>query len=275
MQPVVSIKTALQEGRSVPRSPVALYRGLLVNAGMLACRSAASIAPITAVQFAANRVLETALNPGDGELSHASRIVTAGGAGVASALLSCPAELLMIQQQRSGGSLRVEAHKVLSQHGAGRLMAGLSMTAVRESVYTAGYLGLMPVLSEILSGHPAMQQFPAGTPLLLSGLTAGLAAALLTQPADTAKTRMQAFLNHDTHPQYRTAVSTLRFIASTQGIGSLWAGIAPRAFRIVGATFILNGVRTQLTDLLEGSRDKVEGAQQLPIIDIGAGGGTQ
>lgn len=33
MQPTVAIKNALQEGRPVPRSPLALYRGLLVRGG--------------------------------------------------------------------------------------------------------------------------------------------------------------------------------------------------------------------------------------------------
>ena len=31
MQPIVGVKNALQEGRAVPRTPLALYRGLLVR----------------------------------------------------------------------------------------------------------------------------------------------------------------------------------------------------------------------------------------------------
>lgn len=53
MQPTVSIKNAIQDQRPVPMNPRELYRGLLVNAG--------SIAPITAVQFGANRFYETLL----------------------------------------------------------------------------------------------------------------------------------------------------------------------------------------------------------------------
>ena len=50
MQPTVGIKNALQEGRPLPRSLPALYRGLTINA--------VSMAPITAVQFGANRAFE-------------------------------------------------------------------------------------------------------------------------------------------------------------------------------------------------------------------------
>jgi hypothetical protein len=33
MQPMVAFKNALQEGRPLPRSPLALYRGLVVGGG--------------------------------------------------------------------------------------------------------------------------------------------------------------------------------------------------------------------------------------------------
>ena len=60
MQPTVGIKNALQEGRAIPRSPAALYRGLTVNA--------VSMAPITAMQFGVNRALEQFVKGITGEL---------------------------------------------------------------------------------------------------------------------------------------------------------------------------------------------------------------
>lgn len=53
MQPMVAFKNALQEGRPLPRTPLALYRGLVINC--------CSMAPITASQFGTNRVLEQAI----------------------------------------------------------------------------------------------------------------------------------------------------------------------------------------------------------------------
>ena len=106
MQPTVTIKNALQEGRALPKSPIALYRGYLVSRSISLLRlcaentallmptamviirdlhiwscqcafgmshrwtrhklwclqvNAGSIAPITAVQFGANRFYELTL----------------------------------------------------------------------------------------------------------------------------------------------------------------------------------------------------------------------
>lgn len=58
MQPTVGIKNALQEGRPIPRSLPALYRGLTINA--------VSMAPITAVQFGANRTFEQSVQKATG-----------------------------------------------------------------------------------------------------------------------------------------------------------------------------------------------------------------
>ena len=60
-QPTVGIKNALQEGRPLPRSLPALYRGLTINAF--------SMAPITAVQFGANRAFEQFMQKATGAVS--------------------------------------------------------------------------------------------------------------------------------------------------------------------------------------------------------------
>jgi Mitochondrial carrier protein len=62
---------------------------------------------------------------------------------------------------------------------------------MRDSIYTACYLGVCPMLREFLEQHPSMEPYPTGTPLLVSGVAAGLTATVATQPADTIKTRMQ------------------------------------------------------------------------------------
>lgn len=65
------------------------------------------------------------------------------------------------------------------------------MTAFRETFYTAGYLGICPVLKEHLQNLPALEGYPSGIPSVLAGTSAGLLAAVVTQPSDTIKTRMQ------------------------------------------------------------------------------------
>ena len=56
------------------------------------------------------------------------------------------------------------------------------------------------------------------------------------------------------HPEYRSPISTARHLISTQGVASLWTGIAPRLVRLCGATIILQVVRTTVIDLVEESR---------------------
>lgn len=47
--------------------------------------------------------------------TQAAQLVVAAGAGGASSLFSCPAELIMIQQQKSGRSLMTEAVSIFQR----------------------------------------------------------------------------------------------------------------------------------------------------------------
>lgn len=59
-------------------------------------------------------------------------------------------------------------------------------------------------------------------------------------------------MDFDKTPQYRSSWSTFQYLTRTHGLSVLWAGLGPRAVRIVGATFILLAVRTQCVEFLEG-----------------------
>ncbi|CAL5225283.1 g8081 [Coccomyxa viridis] len=240
MQPTIAIKNALQEGRPVPWSPKLLYRGLGVNLG--------SIAPITAIQFGVHRILEAAQGE---EVSQLGQIGAATGAGAASSLVGCPAELLMIQQQKHGRPLMQEAQRIVAKYGPTGLYRGLTGTAIRETIYTGSYLGLCPVLQTYIDRTAFAREGPPGASLVVSGISTGLLASVVTQPIDTAKTRMQAFMDPKEHPEYATLRSTLQHLVKTQGLSGLWAGIVPRAGRISCAVIILQGVRSKLISLVE------------------------
>jgi len=72
-------------------------------------------------------------------------------------------------------------------------------TAMRESIYTSGYLGVVPVFREYLQQLPSMRQYPESVPTIVSAISGGLFAAFASQPADTIKTRMQVRHNLKTH----------------------------------------------------------------------------
>ena len=171
-----------------------------------------------------------------------------------SALVVCPADMLIIQQQRSGLSLGQQVSAIVSEHGWTKLSKGLLPAIGRESLFTGGYLGLAPVIRSLLvqarpdtfaeqrqaehSGSAASR--PAGNllSLLSSSLMAGVTAGVLTHPIDTVKTRMQSELAASS--PYSSASSTARLLYSEAGLRGFFQGVAPRTGRICIAVLIFN-----------------------------------
>ncbi len=225
-QPTVAIKNAVQEGRPIQFNPRFMYTGLTVNA--------ASIAPITAVQFGANRALAPLFADKSGELSPVMKIATSGAAGMISSLVSAPAELVMIQQQRTGASLGATFKSLVSTKGPAVLYRGLTMTAMREGLYVSFVLGTTPVLTQQL--EPAV-----GSPSLaftLAGLASGIGAAVMTHPFDTMKTFVQG---NALEPKQLSSAEVASTVNSRGGLSAFYKGFAARGVRLVGAIFILNG----------------------------------
>ena len=106
---------------------------------------------------------------------------------VTSALVGTPLELIMIQQQRKGGSAAATVKSVLNAD-IGRGFVGC---AVREGLWTCGYLSIPPIIrTQLREKYPDTfdSDNKARVPAALLG---GLFACYLTQPFDTIKTCMQ------------------------------------------------------------------------------------
>jgi hypothetical protein len=89
--------------------------------------------PITAVQFGTNRLLETAYIKAHGHApGTAAGLGVAMAAGAASALVSCPAEFIIIQQQRCGRSLGAELKHTFAERGALTAYKGLVSEKMRS-----------------------------------------------------------------------------------------------------------------------------------------------
>lgn len=156
--------------------------------------------------------------------------------GAVSSLLSSPSELIQIQQQRTGKTLGDTLRSVVQNHGPLVLYRGFAPMLVRESVYTAAYLGLMPVLRTNLEASDVMKGVPASATLLISGVSAGMIGSFFSHPSDTIKTCQQAFLDIDKYPQYRSVSSTI----AAKGVKKLMDGFGSRCLRQVIATLLLN-----------------------------------
>ena len=117
--------------------------------------NATSFAPITAIQFGANRAYEQAL--AGLHLAPAGAawptLAAAAAAGATSTLVGNPAELVMIRQQQHATSLGAAAAGVWRQFGLRGFFRGQTMALGRESVYAACYLGLCPLLAAELEAR--------------------------------------------------------------------------------------------------------------------------
>jgi hypothetical protein len=232
--PFLTYKFCLQAGRPLPSTISGWYRGVGVQAG--------TVAPITALQFMANGMLQKiVLASSSRSLTDPEMMMTAAGAGAISSLVYSPVDLITIQQQKLEMNLWNASKTLVHNYGFAGMYRGLVSCAAREAVYTAGYLGLAPIItSHLMEGDQSTFQ---GRPLLASiagACIAGTVAAVLTHPIDTAKTCVQSDMEGSIWPSARRAIQNL---VREGGIASLYRGIIPRTARLCGAFFVCLMVR--------------------------------
>lgn len=241
MKPSVYWKSEMQQGRfSLSRAvnPMYCYRGLPI--------AVASIAPVTCVQFLANSLLLRGMGAVSGcdaaSASDSQRLVAGVFSGFASAAAQSPMQLVEINQQNFGSGMAATVRRVVSCHGIMGLYTGYPMTAIREGIFVTSYMAVAPLLRrEIQQHNPTMSE---GVAMAASAILAGGVGAAMSHPADTLKTKLQGgvFPNglHGLPATDNTIKQKVREMASMPGsmVSSLYAGFAPRFFRIICCTFI-------------------------------------
>lgn len=158
--------------------------------------------------------------------------------------ITSPLELLRTTLQSTPANLAVPhtLSSVLSStralarsQGLGALWRGLSPTLWRDvpfsGIYWANYETWKSTFRERYHRTGALYEFTSGA---LSGTTA----ALITHPFDVAKTRRQALVLSQEGVPPQTMKFLLKIIKN-EGIGALFAGIAPRLAKIAPACGIM------------------------------------
>eukprot|EP00465_Bigelowiella_longifila_P005399 CAMPEP_0185252592 /NCGR_PEP_ID=MMETSP1359-20130426/1637_1 /TAXON_ID=552665 /ORGANISM="Bigelowiella longifila, Strain CCMP242" /LENGTH=124 /DNA_ID=CAMNT_0027834801 /DNA_START=377 /DNA_END=751 /DNA_ORIENTATION=- len=119
------------------------------------------------------------------------------------------------------------------------------MTALREGVYTGGYLGVTPVIREFLQ-----KSFPSWNEegcRAIGSVCGGLFACYLSHPCDTIKTCIQGDIEG---AKFKTHSSTVSTLLSEGGLSSLYRGAPWRLFRQIVGIFVLDKARMTISPML-------------------------
>jgi len=239
LQPLNYAKNMKQQNRAISFSPMVMYRGVASN-----CLNMGSC---TMIQFAVGGHLKSVVAGGDADRILTLREEMACGitAGTASALVGSPLELIMIQQQRKGGNAGVRIKNIFENPV--NITRGFIGAAVREALWTCGYLSIPPVVRRtLINSYPETfdSDDKARIPAALLG---GLFGCYLTHPFDTIKTCMQGDIEREV---YGSFTETGKKIMADSGPGGFYRGATFRYGRMVCAVFIMDLLREKVGRLM-------------------------
>ena len=160
-----------------------------------------------------------------------------------SGIICAPLELVMIQQQKLGSSLINTSKQIINKHGFKNHFRGLLTSCGREGIYTAGYLGLGPVITRNLDEN---YNYSKTTNKILGAIGGGVFASTLSHPLDNCKTCMQGDINKE---KYKSTLQTFNRLIKENGISSLFRGYYWRTGKIIFTVFILNECKQFLSPL--------------------------
>eukprot|EP00656_Telonema_subtile_P038689 TRINITY_DN4390_c0_g4_i1.p1 TRINITY_DN4390_c0_g4~~TRINITY_DN4390_c0_g4_i1.p1 ORF type:complete len:641 (-),score=132.66 TRINITY_DN4390_c0_g4_i1:141-2063(-) len=265
-QPLVYVKNTLQYKQPISYSPAVMYRGVAINAG--------SIGPISAVQWAANGAFVQAYQKfqATDSLSAGVKVGLAALSGMVSTFLVSPCELVMISQQRLGGTMLGEARNIWGAHGMAGLLRGFTPTLVRETGWTTCFLGLAPVLKDVLQDDSRFFCANDVAASAAASMVAGQVAAVVTQPADTIKTRMQADRGISGPMTYKSTLGASKLLFQEGGMGIFFKGLFARSLRCQAAVFILGEAGTRMSSFCDRygvlmNQDREEEEEKAGLLD--------
>ena len=237
LQPILYWKNAAQQSLPFTLNPRLLYRGLITSIG--------NMAVLTGLQFPLAGACAKLITGGTArEMSGMETIGAAFAGGSLSGFACGPMELVMIQQQRFGGSLFMTPLRIVKDFGFFSMFRGLLPSCGREGLYTAGVLGMCPVFTKAIEERKLAS---GNASKLLAAIGAGIIAATLSHPLDTVKSCVQGDLEQT---NYKSQADTITKLLKEGGISRFFTGWAYRTGRMILAVGIMNECKIQISPLL-------------------------
>jgi hypothetical protein len=217
--PLWAIKVRQQIGLPFTLSPSVLYRGFFPHA--------ISSVPMDMLQVSVGHMCMDYLP--DKKISYWEKRFFSGLlGGLSASLISTPVELVMTRQQQDVGFRDVLKRNPLR---------GFMMTALRDSIFCCGFFAGVPLSRDYLESRGLISPIAC----VASGLGSGVITAIISQPFDTLKSKIQACNDLVSHK--KLAKEILR----TEGLQGFFTGLTMRVARVSSGVLIL-GV---MNDLLE------------------------
>ncbi|CAN3369327.1 mitochondrial dicarboxylate transporter [Diutina catenulata] len=157
-----------------------------------------------------------------------------GAASMIACMCTHPLDLAKVRLQtaaKPGQGLISMVVQIIRNEGFFKIYSGLSASLLRQATYSTTRFGVYEYLKEFYVGHYHRQ--PTTLVLLPMSMTAGALGGLIGNPSDVVNIRMQndKALPLDQRRNYRNVVDGLYRITTTEGVGSLFRGLAPNLTR--------------------------------------------
>jgi len=238
LQPFNYAKNMVQQGQPLSADPRKLYRGVGANC--------VNMGSCTMIQFAAGGYLKKMIKGDDSsrKLKPYEEMGCGITAGVLSATIGSPLELIMIQQQVKGGNTVSTIQSIANPSSIGRGFIG---AAVREGLWTCGYLSIPPIVrTQLMSRFPETfdTNAKARVPAALLG---GLFACYLTHPFDTIKTCMQGDIERN---KFKSFTDTAKVVYGESGFAGFYRGATFRYGRMAIAVGMMDFLQSMIGPLM-------------------------